>query len=52
MAPALYLVIVAVVGLAATVTLRETVGTRLLTEQDIAAGATSTEPEPVRTERA
>ncbi|MDT7620985.1 MAG: transporter, family, proline/betaine transporter [Pseudonocardiales bacterium] len=52
MAPALYLVIVAVVGLAATVTLRETVGTRLLTDQDIASGATSTEPEPARTERA
>jgi MFS transporter, MHS family, proline/betaine transporter len=52
MAPALYLVIVAVVGLAATVTMRETVGTPLLTGQDIAAGATSTEPEPARSERA
>jgi hypothetical protein len=34
------------------VTLRETVGTRLLTDQDIASGATSTEPEPASTERA
>jgi MFS transporter, MHS family, proline/betaine transporter len=62
-APALYLVIVAVVGLVATLTLRETVGRSLLTEADIApdvsepgagapVGDSQVGTEPARSERA
>jgi len=55
-APALYLVIVAVVGLVATLTLRETVGRSLLTEADVAedgaAGGAAVGTEPARSERA
>jgi len=52
MAPALYLVIVAMVGLAAIVTLRETVGISLLTGQDVTGVTTPTGPEPAGAERA
>jgi MHS family proline/betaine transporter-like MFS transporter len=60
-APALYLVIVGVVGLVATLTLRETVGRSLLTEADVSDGGTGSDAvagdsavgtEPVRSERA
>ncbi|HEY0572774.1 MAG TPA: MFS transporter [Pseudonocardia sp.] len=52
MVPAFYLVLVGVVGLIATLTLRETVGTPLLTAQDLAAPDPTAEPEPAPTERA
>jgi len=52
MVPAFYLVLVGAVGLVATLTLRETVGTPLLTARDLAGTDTAAEPEPAPTERA
>jgi MHS family proline/betaine transporter-like MFS transporter len=51
MVPAFYLVLVGAVGLIATLTLRETVGTPLLTTEDLAASDPAPEPEPAPTER-